>query len=279
MIRKIISLLNNKEKLITVHNSFNQSNFKLVLREDCYIEKEIQQFGLFGYFEKESLKLWAHLSEMSQVIIDIGANTGVYSILARNCNSNAQIIAVEPISVNYKVLNQNIKKNKYYIFSEEVALSNKEGVAKMFMFKDKLNYMTSVNKNRYENNPEITQGKEVVEVEVPLMMFSSLYNKYKLDKIDLIKIDVEGHEIEVLESMFELIEKYTPNILIEVLTDEIANSISKMVQSLKYHFIFIDEINTPRKVEKLENNSSHNYLICNSSTFSYLVANKLILNE
>ena len=130
-----------KKKIISVYDEVSDSTFKLILRQDCYIEKEIQQFGLYGYFEKESLKLWSILCENSKVIIDIGANTGVYSILARVNNSNSHVLAIEPISTNYNVLFSNIKLNKFNIYSEQVALSDVKGIAKMYMFKDKLNYI------------------------------------------------------------------------------------------------------------------------------------------
>ena len=65
--------------------------------------------------------------------------------------------------------------------------------------------MTSVNSNRYEGNPEIIQGKEIVEVIVPIQIFSNLYEKHHFKSLDLIKIDVEGHEVEVIESMMEYI--------------------------------------------------------------------------
>ena len=139
--------------------------------------------------------------------------------------------------------------------------------------------MTSVNSNRYEGNPEIIQGKEIVEVIVPIQIFSNLYEKHHFKSLDLIKIDVEGHEVEVIESMMEYISKFEPNILIEILSDEIANSISKLVESINYHFISIDENTMPNEVDKLNNNDHHNFLLCNSSTFNSLLASKKILQK
>jgi FkbM family methyltransferase len=268
-----------KKNTISVFDEVSKSTFKLILREDCYIEKEIHQFGLYGYFEKESLKLWAYLCGKSKVIIDIGANTGLYSMVAKVNNSLSTVLSIEPIYTNFDVLTANIKLNKFKILTEKVALSNTVGEAKMYMFKDKLNYMTSINSNRYEGNPEIIQGKEIVEVNVPIQIFSNLYEKHYLKSLDLIKIDVEGHEVEVIESMMEYILRFEPNILIEILTDEIANSISKLVESINYHFISIDEKTMPIEVDKLNNNDHHNFLLCNSSTFNSLLASKMILQK
>lgn len=265
-----------KKNIVTVYDELSDTTFKLMLRDDCYIEKEIQQFGLYGYFEKESLKLWAKLCVKSNVIIDVGANTGVYSILAKSNNRHSQVLAIEPISTNFQVLTSNVKLNKFEINCEQVALSDENGTAKMYMFKDKLNYMTSINSNRYEGNPDIIQGKEIVEVEVPLERFSVLFDKYKFPSLDLIKIDVEGHEVQVLSSMISLIEQFRPNILVEILSDEVATSLNLIFKDLGYYYIEIDEVNMPKLVSKLNDNHHHNYLLCNEITFAFLCDEKFI---
>ena len=160
--------------------------------------------------------------------------------------------------------------NKFEINCEQVALSDENGTAKMYMFKDKLNYMTSINSNRYEGNPDIIQGKEIVEVEVPLERFSVLFDKYKFPSLDLIKIDVEGHEVQILSSMISLIEQFRPNILVEILSDEVATSLNLIFKDLGYYYIEIDEVNMPKLVSKLNDNHHHNYLLCNEITFAFL---------
>jgi hypothetical protein len=59
-----------------------------------------------------------------------------------------------------------------------------------------------------------------------------------------------------------------PNILIEILSDEITNGISKLVQSMNYHFIFIDKKSIPSEVDKLNNIDHYNFLFCNSTIFN-----------
>ena len=80
--------------------------------------------------------------------------------------------------------------------------------------------------------------------------------------IDLIKIDVEMHEPQALEGMKGIIHKYKPTILIEILTDEIANEIEKIIQNIGYKYYNIDEINRPKLVKKLSKSKHCNFLIC-----------------
>ncbi len=261
---------NSFNKFFAVKDTIAKKKLHLFLRKDSFMEKVIYKHGLYGDWEKESLKIWAELSKKSQTIIDIGANTGIYSLLAQNNNSNAKVIAIEPVDLNYSILSKNIEKNKFPILSEKIALSDQEGTAKMFMLKDRLNYMTSINDNRYDLHPEIKGNSEVVEIEVSMKPFSYVYKKHNLDKIDLIKIDVEGHEITVLNSMMTYLEKYKPSIIIEIIGEDNAEILNEMFSKLDYEFISIDEENKSKKVNKLWDNEHHNFLICGKETVSYL---------
>ena len=261
-----------------IKDSIAQKPFQMYLREDSYIESEILSKGLYGGWEKESLRIWAELSKISQIIIDIGANTGIYALLAQNNNPGSKIIAVEPVDINYNVLYQNIKLNRFPVNAEKVALSDKEGIAKMYMLKDRINYMTSVNDNRYTLHPEIKGDNELLEIEVPIKLYSYIHQKYNLDDIHLVKIDVEGHEIAVINAMKLYLEKYKPSILIEIIGDENAKALDNIFRKIGYEYISIDEENKSFVVDKLWDNDHHNFLICNKSTILYLQSKNLIAN-
>jgi FkbM family methyltransferase len=284
VIRKIIHhisflkhfLENRNIRFIKIPDSIAQKTFQMSMRADSYIESLILAKGLYGDWEKESLKIWAELSKKCGIIIDIGANTGIYSLLAQNNNPKAKIIAIEPVDINFGVLSQNIKQNRFPINVEKVALSDKEGIAKMYMLKDRLNYMTSVNDDRYALHPEIKGNIEVVEIEVPIKPFSYIHQKYNLDDINLIKIDVEGHELTVIKSMMLYLEKYKPSLLIEIIGDENAKELDNLLKIIGYEYISIDEINKSVVVNKLWDNDHHNFLICNKDIIKYLEFKNLV---
>lgn len=261
-----------------IKDSIAQKPFQMYLREDSYIESEILSKGLYGGWEKESLKIWAELSKISHIIIDIGANTGIYALLAQNNNPGSKIIAIEPVDINYNVLYQNIRQNRFPINAEKVALSDKEGIAKMYMLKDRINYMTSVNENRYTLHPEIKGDNELLEIEVPIKLYSYIHQKYNLDDIHLVKIDVEGHEIAVINAMKLYLEKYKPSILIEIIGDENAKALDNIFREIGYEYISIDEKDKSFVVDKLWDNDHHNFLICNKSAVFYLQSKNLIAN-
>ena len=82
-------------RFINVHDEVAKKSFFLYFRRDCLMEAKILEKGLYGGWEKESFKIWANLSQNSNIIFDIGANTGIFSMLAANNNNNANIIAVD----------------------------------------------------------------------------------------------------------------------------------------------------------------------------------------
>ena len=90
--------------------------------------------------------------------------------------------------------------------------------------------------------------------------------KYCVKKIDLIKIDVETHEPEVLEGFSDYLSLYRPNMIIEVLNDEVGEKINKLVDGMNYLFFNIDENNGIRKVDKITKSDYYNYLLCNADT-------------
>lgn len=263
-------------RFVTIKDSIAGKQFSMLLREDSMMERFLISKGLYGEWEKESLKIWAQLAKQSHTIIDIGANTGVYALVAKNNNPTSVVVAIEPIDVNHDVLVRNIRENGFDIATEKVALSDTEGTAAMFMLKDRLNYMTSVNENRYAGHPEIQGDAEVVEIHVPLKPFTYVSDKHELKQIDLVKIDVEGHEITVLNGMMPAIRESKPVILIEVIGNEHAQQLDAMFSKLDYRYVSIDESGVSKVADRLWDNNHHNFLICHESTIAYLRGKGLV---
>lgn len=264
------------EGFVKIKDSISNNYIWMYMRKDSYMEKEIFWKGLYGEWEKESLKIWAQLCKESNYILDIGANTGIYSLIAKSQNQTSNVFAVEPINVNFEVLKNNITKNKFNIHADKIALSSEECEGKMYMLKDRLNYMTSVNDNRYEKHPEIAGMSEVVEIKVPVKTYQYLEKKYKIPKVELIKIDVEGHEINVLNGMYDVVKRDKPIILLEIIGEDNATALNTMFQELGYRFISIDEVNKSTVVDGIWDNDHHNFLLCNDKVIEDLRKKDLV---
>jgi FkbM family methyltransferase len=154
-------------------------------------------------YEKESLSMWASIVKAHRVALDIGAYTGLYSIIA--AKFGAQAVAMEPMPVNRWRMNCNFAANKVAVLMLPVAASDEDGVAKLC----------------YNPRVPLTTGASL-EPGVPEHTEFIMVDKITVDALALtnvaaIKIDVERHEPCVLRGARNTIERDRPSILIETL--------------------------------------------------------------
>jgi FkbM family methyltransferase len=208
-----------------------------------YIENETFWRGLFTTFERESGRIWMEFSDISSVIFDVGANTGIYSLVSKTINKGSKIYAFEPsINTNQKFL-KNIEHNDFNINCFPIALGENDGEQTFYDFKFK-------NQTSASLSPEKSKGvKEVWEYKVKTLKLDSFIEEYKISNIDLIKIDVEMYEPQVLKGFSKNINKFLPVIFIEVLTDEIANQIYPIIVQ-DYEIYQLNVNSTIKKVER-----------------------------
>ena len=88
------------------------------------IENEIFWKGLFNSWERETGFLFEYLVQKERVIFDIGANTGIYSLVAKAANSKSLLYAFEPSKNTFEKLLTNNEINGFDINCEKIALSN-----------------------------------------------------------------------------------------------------------------------------------------------------------
>lgn len=116
------------------------------------------------------------------VIIDVGANVGIFSKLARELYPHASIYSLEPIGEIFDCLKKNLEGDlNTNIFN--IALGNSEGVHRMLFS---------------NQNSEISRVDTKGNVMVNMQKLDEFAQANKIKKIDLLKIDTEGFEDEVL---------------------------------------------------------------------------------
>lgn len=223
------------------------------------LENQIFWKGLRNGWEKESIKLWIELCKHSNVIFDIGANTGVYALIAKAVNPNSNVYAFEPVSRVYEKLKDNIALNGYNIQAFDSAVSNYDGEAVIFDLPTEHVYSVTVNKNLSTEVPTI-------ETKVTTVRLDTFIESNQIPHVDLIKIDVETHEPEVLEGYTYFIQRHRPNILIEILNDEVAARLSTLVDGLDYVYFNIDERGAIQQAVQLQRSDYYNFLLCSKET-------------
>jgi len=211
--------------------------------------------GLEGH-EKVSVEYWLKLCKQASIILDVGANAGLYALVAKTINPKAEIFAFEPIPRFYERLKHNCQLNNYDIKCRNYALSNEDGETIIYDLPLEHHYHASLSIDDVKHlGPLIKQKTQTKRL-------ASFIKEEKIDHIDLIKIDVEGFEPEVLEGMQKELAEMKPTILIEIKQFEKARRIVDLLKNIDYIYFDIDEEGGIKKVEKPSSSSGRNYLVC-----------------
>ena len=220
---------------------------------DHVIENEIFWKGLNGEWEKASLALWIELCSSSNTIVDVGANTGIYSLIAKAVRPHAHVFAFEPMPTIYEQLLTNIRLNNFDITAYNAAISNIDNVQKIFYHEGQHAYTASLTKGFDQNSSSM---------DVQTVKLSTFIGEQKVDAIDAMKIDVETHEVEVLQGMDGFLDTMKPALLIEILTSELGRKLDQLLAGKGYNYYAVDEIIGPAKVNNLHGGRCRNFLIC-----------------
>ncbi len=236
-----------------------ESTFK-VKNYGHFLENEIFWGGLERAQENVSYGLWKKLARKSDVIFDIGANTGIYSLIGKSVNPGARVYAFEPVKKVFEKLEKNRQLNNYDFAAFPKALSNCDGDAVIYGMDVDYTCTSSLNK-------DINGGENVVETKITVERLDTFIEATGLKKIDLMKIDVETHEPQVLEGMGKYLQEFNPAILIEILDDEVGEKVESLVKNNGYVYFNIDEkAGTVRKVASITKSDYWNYLLCSPTT-------------
>lgn len=96
------------------------------------LENDLFWNGFGNGYEGTSLQIWRRLAPHAQVILDVGANTGIYSLVARCVNPTATVVALEPVERVFRRLQRNIELNGGNVTVEKLAASDTTGVAVIY---------------------------------------------------------------------------------------------------------------------------------------------------
>lgn len=240
-----------------------------IIHEETTIENEIFWNGLGNSWEHDTIWIWEILVKDAKTIVDIGANTGVYSLMARAINKTADIYAFEPVERTNKLFAANVALNKFNVNIEKIALSNVNGSQVFYDTINSTQTSASLNPDKLKNNDDSKAG--IIEYEVKTMRLDSYVEEKGIGKIDLIKIDIEMHEPEALEGYAEHIQKHKPNIVVEVLTDDLGKRVHDAVRACNYNIYHLSDKGKMKKVETLKRvDNLWNYLLCDDATAARL---------
>jgi len=226
------------------------------------VENDLFWRGFGAGWEGSSLQLWKRICDNRRgLILDIGANSGVYALVAAAVAPEAHVIAFEPIDRIARQLRANIGLNRFAVEVEECAVSNRDGTTAIFDVVEAFNYSASL---------EGLRGS--TPVQVPVCSIDCHLGPDRAEPVIAIKIDVERHEAVAIAGMRETLARDHPTILVEILDSAIGSAVADEVGDLGYRMFHIAEGRGLVPAERLEPLGDHdwNHLLCTDEQFDCL---------
>lgn len=148
-------------------------------------------------YERLTARLIANMVRTSDIFVDVGAHSGFFSLLAVNSNPDVRVIALEPTPFTFDVLKRNAETNssssKFDVY--QAAVSRLSGT-KTFTISG-----ASDSCSFYEH----PNAASIDKLEVRTIALDELLREHFRSRV-VIKIDTDGHELEVLAGMTETIK-------------------------------------------------------------------------
>ena len=240
---KLLSTLG--AKLAPNYTLYQQNSIRKFNRNGLILEVDISDYiGHFTYFgfEDKAAEGLFKLAKEKEVIFDIGANIGFTSLsLAQSSNNlTSKVYAFEPDPYNYSKLIDSINLNPNYVVSpENVGIGDTVENLKLA-----INTANNLGGNRINKNA--TENYSII----PVTTVDIFVESRKIPRVDLIKIDIEGFEMNALKGAEQTIKLHKPILFVEVNNENLKiqnSSAQELIAYLEkyYSVIYNAENNMP----------------------------------
>lgn len=186
------------------HCVLAREGYVLYNSNDVYIGQAIERYGEYGEFEAQMLR---QLCRPGSVAVEVGANIGTHTlVLARSAGPTGYIYAYEAQRVVFQTLCANLALNSIVnVDARHAAVGAEPG---QIVIPD-IDYTQTANFGGVSVNT-FTSGRKI-----PRINLDNDLDRIDLDRLNLIKIDVEGMELEVLRGADALIGRFRPGLYVE----------------------------------------------------------------
>lgn len=182
----------------------------------------------FNNYEQTNKKIIASHLKDGDVFFDVGANIGLFSLYLKQIYPKLECHLFEPFPTLYKCLNLTVKNSKIENFHvSNFALCNENKELEFFVdtFNDGGHSLKSESISHRSKKGESVkaQGKKL----------DSFIVENNISRLDFIKVDIQGAEIEFLKGARESIKKLRPKMMVEINNDNLQEFVD-IIAALKY---------------------------------------------
>ena len=206
-------------------------------------------------WEPETLPGFLRLVNSGMTVLDVGANTGLFSLLAARRSPSVTVHAIEPVPRVFAMLESNVARNQLTNVScHRLALSDEQGTVAMYVPEDDIPVMSSL-------LPNWRPGSDRIHVDAQTL--DQFVTRLGLTDVDVIKIDTEGTEHAVLAGAQATLSTQRPFVICEVLSaGNTAGALTERLTAAGYLFFLLSE-DGPRATDRVLGNRTggcQNYL-------------------
>jgi FkbM family methyltransferase len=226
------------KKLVPPEYLYRPKSYRIATRDGVVYRFDLSNvidhslYFFHRYFTPLQLFL---LVKPDTIMVDIGANIGTVALHVAATAKHGKVFAFEPDSHNYDLLQKNVALNNFKnVIPIQKALGERPAQSKLFKV------------NRFNNGmnrilPDNTAFSDFENVEVSTLDKEAAL--LKLERIDLIKIDVEGYELNVLKGASNVLKQFHPLLVVEVVEVNLNNhghsslDVIELLRTFGYQFI------------------------------------------
>lgn len=183
-------------------------NFQMLLdTNDTGISRTLLQFGI-----KEEVSTKSFRTELQQLkgeidgeitMLDIGANIGYYTLLEADVlGERAKIFSIEPSPRNIDILKRNVELNDFtaQVAVHQQAIGDRDGEAELYL----------ADRSNWHSIHQIEGHNESINIEMVTVNKFLSDQGLSPDSINVVRMDVEGFEVEIFQEMDQMLASETP---------------------------------------------------------------------
>jgi FkbM family methyltransferase len=189
-----------------------------------------------GFYEKLELDVFERISNLSNTIIDVGANIGLYACIAASRGPDScTVVAFEPVPENLQYLRQNLEQNNLSarVVVEGKAIGESAGDIKIYLAEGSIGTHSPSSENALGSTTYIS---------APMVTLDEYAAEHLQRPVDVLKVDVEGYEGAVLRGASHMLRHNSPTLFAEFVPFHLENCGFSPVDFLDIIFGIYDHV-------------------------------------
>lgn len=168
-----------------------------------------------GYHHASELAYLKNYLEPHMTFVDVGANQGEFTVVGAKCVSSGRVLAFEPEPSTYRWLQKNVRTNGFSnVECHNIGLGRADETVPLYDPSERMK--TGIINEGLFSSVIVGEGRKEAVADMRLRRLDDVVRESNLDRLDFMKIDVEGGELAVLEGACESLERFRPQLILEI---------------------------------------------------------------